>query len=117
VPARVHGQIPDAGMSHVHSQAYAVCRASDRSETDLLTPQKSLTLPQPCLSHARLAFDDTDRANVKARQGASTVDHSDLVEMVADDLTQSVSRMLVEMGSEDGERFARRALISLRSKH
>lgn len=39
------------------------------------------------------------------------MDHSDLVELVADDLTQSVSRMLVEMGSEDGERFAKTALI------
>jgi hypothetical protein len=48
---------------------------------------------------------------VKAEQGASTVDHSDLVELVADDLTQSVSRMLVEMGSEEGERFAKGALI------
>ena len=39
------------------------------------------------------------------------MDHSDLVELVADDLTQSVSQMLVEMGSEDGERFAREALV------
>ena len=39
------------------------------------------------------------------------MDPSDLVELVADDLTQSVSRMLVEMGSEDGERFAKGALI------
>jgi hypothetical protein len=39
------------------------------------------------------------------------MDHSDLVELVADDLNQSVSRMLVEMGSEDGQRFARRALV------
>jgi hypothetical protein len=39
------------------------------------------------------------------------MDYSDLVELVADDLTQSVSKMLVEIGSEDGQRFARRALI------
>ena len=39
------------------------------------------------------------------------MDHSDLVELVSDDLTQTVSKMLVEMGSEDGQRFARRALI------
>ena len=44
------------------------------------------------------------------------MDPSDLVELVADDLTQSVSRILVEMGSEDGERFAKRALSSLRNK-
>jgi hypothetical protein len=39
------------------------------------------------------------------------MDHSELVELVADDQTQSVSKMLVEMGSEDGQRFARRALV------
>jgi hypothetical protein len=39
------------------------------------------------------------------------MDHKDLVELVSDDLTQSVSRMLVEMGSEDGQRFAKRALV------
>ena len=39
------------------------------------------------------------------------MDHGDLVELVADDLTQSVSQMLVEMGSEDGQRFAKEALI------
>jgi hypothetical protein len=39
------------------------------------------------------------------------MNHADLIELVADDLTQSVSKMLVEMGSEDGQRFARRALI------
>jgi hypothetical protein len=39
------------------------------------------------------------------------MDHNDLVELVADDLTQSVSQMLVEMGSEDGQRFAKEALI------
>jgi hypothetical protein len=31
--------------------------------------------------------------------------------LVADDLTQSVSEMLFEMGSEDGQRFAKEALI------
>ena len=44
------------------------------------------------------------------------MDHSDLVELVADDLTQSVSQMLVEMGSEDGERFAKEALIKFASQ-
>jgi len=39
------------------------------------------------------------------------MDHSDFTKLVADDLTQSVSKMLVEMGSEDGQRFARRALV------
>jgi hypothetical protein len=39
------------------------------------------------------------------------MDHNDLIELVACDLTQSVSQMLVEMGSEDGQRFARRALV------
>jgi hypothetical protein len=39
------------------------------------------------------------------------MDHNDLIELVADDLTQSVSQMLVEMGSVDGQRFARRALV------
>ena len=39
------------------------------------------------------------------------MDHSDLVELVARDLTQSVSQMLVEMGSEDGQRFAKKALV------
>jgi hypothetical protein len=39
------------------------------------------------------------------------MNHGELVELVADDLTQSVSKMLVEMGSEDGQRLARRALV------
>jgi hypothetical protein len=39
------------------------------------------------------------------------MDYSDLVELVSDDLTQSVSKMLIEMGSEDGQRIAKRALI------
>jgi hypothetical protein len=39
------------------------------------------------------------------------MDHSDFIELVARDLTQSVSQMLVEMGSEDGQRFVRRALV------
>jgi hypothetical protein len=39
------------------------------------------------------------------------MDHSDFIGLVADDLTQSVSEMLVEMGPEDGQRFARRALV------
>jgi len=42
---------------------------------------------------------------------ASTMAHNDLIELVARDLTQSVSEMLVEMGSEDGPRVARRALV------
>ncbi len=39
------------------------------------------------------------------------MDHSDLVELVSDDLTQSVSKMLVEMGSEEGQKFAKEALV------
>ncbi len=39
------------------------------------------------------------------------MDQSSLIELVADDLTRSVSKMLVEMGAEDGQRFARRALV------
>jgi hypothetical protein len=39
------------------------------------------------------------------------MDYDDLVELVAADLTQSVSKMLVEMGSDDGQRFAKEALI------
>jgi hypothetical protein len=39
------------------------------------------------------------------------MDHSDFVDLVARDLTQSVSQMLVEMGSVDGQRFAKKALV------
>ena len=39
------------------------------------------------------------------------MDHSDFVELVARDLTHSISQMLVEMGSEDGQRFAKKALV------
>ena len=39
------------------------------------------------------------------------MDHRDLVELVSDDLTQTVAKMLVEMGSEDGQRFAKKALL------
>ena len=39
------------------------------------------------------------------------MDHRDLVELVSDDLSQSVAKMLVEMGSEDGQRFAKKALL------
>ena len=39
------------------------------------------------------------------------MDHSAFAELVARDLTQSVSQMLVEMGSEDGQRFAEKALV------
>jgi hypothetical protein len=39
------------------------------------------------------------------------MDHNDLIELVADDLTQSVSQMLVEMGSAEGQKFAKEALI------
>jgi hypothetical protein len=38
-------------------------------------------------------------------------DQDDLIELVADDLSQSVSQMLREMGSEEGQRFAKEALI------
>ena len=44
------------------------------------------------------------------------MDYEDLVELVAGDLTQSVSRMLVEMGSEDGQRFAKEALVEFASQ-
>jgi hypothetical protein len=44
------------------------------------------------------------------------MDYSDLVGLVANDLTQSVSKVLVEMGSEDGQRFARRALVKFASQ-
>jgi hypothetical protein len=39
------------------------------------------------------------------------MDYSDLVQLVSDDLTQTVSKMLLEIGSEDGQRIARRALV------
>jgi hypothetical protein len=39
------------------------------------------------------------------------MDHSDFIELVARDLGQSVSEMLIEMGSVDGQRLARRALV------
>ncbi len=38
-------------------------------------------------------------------------DHDELVELVAEDLTQSISRMLIEMGADEGQRFAKEALI------
>jgi hypothetical protein len=38
-------------------------------------------------------------------------DQDELIELVAEDLTQSVSQMLIEMGSEDGQKFAKEALI------
>jgi len=44
------------------------------------------------------------------------MDHTDLVELVAEDLTRSVSRMLVEMGSEEGQRFAKVALVEFATK-
>ncbi len=42
VPAGVHGAraCEAAGMPYVHSQAHAVCRVSDTSETILLTAAK-----------------------------------------------------------------------------
>jgi hypothetical protein len=39
------------------------------------------------------------------------MDYDELVEFVAGDLTHSISQMLVEMGSEDGQRCAKRALV------
>ncbi len=39
------------------------------------------------------------------------MDYDELIDLVAGDLTQSVSQMLVEMGSEEGQRFAKEALI------
>jgi hypothetical protein len=38
-------------------------------------------------------------------------DHDELVELVAEDLTQSISQMLIEMGADEGQRFAKKALI------
>ena len=38
-------------------------------------------------------------------------DQDELIELVAEDLTQSVSQMLIEMGSEEGQKFAKEALI------
>lgn len=38
-------------------------------------------------------------------------DQEELIELVAEDLTQSVSQMLVELGSEEGQKFAKEALI------
>ena len=38
-------------------------------------------------------------------------DHDELVELVAEDLTQSISQMLIEMGADEGQRFAKQALI------
>jgi hypothetical protein len=38
-------------------------------------------------------------------------DHDELVELVAEDLTQSISQMLIEMGADEGQRFAKEALI------
>ena len=39
------------------------------------------------------------------------MDYDELIDLVAGDLTQSVSQMLVEMGSEEGQKFAKEALI------
>jgi hypothetical protein len=39
------------------------------------------------------------------------MEYDELVELIAGDLNQSVSQMLVEMGSEEGQRFAKEALI------
>ena len=44
------------------------------------------------------------------------MDHLDFTDWVARDLTQSVSQMLVEMGSEGGQRFARKALVKFASQ-
>lgn len=44
------------------------------------------------------------------------MDYDDLVELIAGDLTQSVSHMLVEMGSEEGQRFAKEALLEFATK-
>ncbi len=38
-------------------------------------------------------------------------DHDELVELVAEDLTQSISQMLIELGADEGQRFAKEALI------
>ena len=39
------------------------------------------------------------------------MDHDELVELVAEDLTQSISQMLIEMGANEGQRFANKALV------
>lgn len=39
------------------------------------------------------------------------MDYDDLIELVAGDLTHSVSQMLVEMGPEDGQKCAKKALV------
>jgi hypothetical protein len=38
-------------------------------------------------------------------------DHEQLMEVVAENLTQSISHLLTEMGLEEGQRFAKAALI------
>jgi hypothetical protein len=44
------------------------------------------------------------------------MDHGNFTKLVARDLTRSVSQMLVEMGAEEGQRFARRALAKFASQ-
>jgi hypothetical protein len=44
------------------------------------------------------------------------MDYDELVELVAGDLTSSVSQMLIEMGSEDGQRCAKKALVEFASQ-
>ena len=44
------------------------------------------------------------------------MDHGNFTKLVARDLTRSVSQMLVEMGAEEGQRFARRALVKFASQ-
>jgi hypothetical protein len=39
------------------------------------------------------------------------MDYDDLIELVAGDLTHSISQMLVEMGLEDGQKCAKKALV------
>jgi hypothetical protein len=44
------------------------------------------------------------------------MDHQELVELVACDLTQSISQMLIEMGSDEGQKLAEEALIEFATK-
>lgn len=44
------------------------------------------------------------------------MDYDELVELVAGDLTSSVSQMLIEMGPDDGQRCAKKALVEFASQ-
>lgn len=69
------------------------------------------TFPQYCCLILDLLSKKLAKPTRQKHIGAIAVDPDELVELVACDLTQSISRMLIEMGSEDGQRFAEEALI------